>query len=263
MIEVILPVLDEAHAIPWVLARMPDGYSPIVVDNGSADGSADIARALGARVVHEPTRGFGSACYAGLLASSAPIVCFMDCDASLDPSDLPGVVAPVATGTADLMLGARRPDRGAWPVHARLANRYLAHTVSRRLRTSITDIGPMRAAPRQALIELRLTDRRSGWPLEMVLQAVRAGWTVHETPVRYRARAGRSKITGTLRGTLQAVHDMHAQLGVPPDACPHASAHRRPSARTDLHSRDELSTTKLVAVPTMLRREASSRSDMR
>ena len=212
MIDVILPVLDEADALPWVLARMPDGYTPIVVDNGSADGSAEIARALGARVVHEPRRGFGSACYTGLLASTAPIICFMDCDASLDPADLPAVVALLQAGTADLVVGARRPDRGAWPVHARIANRYLAHTVSRRLGTAITDIGPMRAAPRDALIDLQLTDRRSGWPLEMLLKAVLAGWTVRETPVRYRARAGRSKVTGTLRGTLRAVHDMGAQL---------------------------------------------------
>ena len=212
MIDVILPVLDEAAAIPWVLDRLPDGYSPIVVDNGSVDGSADVARALGARIIHEPARGFGAACYAGLVASTAPLVCFMDCDASLDPTDLPSVVAPLEAGTVDLMIGARRADRGAWPLHARLANQHLARMVSRRFDVSITDIGPMRAARREALVALRLTDRRSGWPLEMLLRALRAGWRVSETPVRYRARTGRSKVTGTVRGTLEAVRDMRAQL---------------------------------------------------
>ena len=212
MIDVILPVLDEADAIPWVLARMPDGYRPNIVDNGSTDGSPDIARELGVRVIHEPEKGFGSACYAGLLASTTPLVCFMDCDASLDPAELPTVVALVEAGTADLVLGARRPDRGAWPMHARLANRYLARTVSCRIGTSISDLGPMRAAGRQALIDLGLTDRRSGWPLEMVLRAARARWTVREVPVRYRARAGRSKVTGTVRGTLRTVSDMRRVL---------------------------------------------------
>ena len=212
MIDVILPVLDEAAAIPWVLARMPDGYSPIVVDNGSVDGSADIARMLGARVIEEPMRGFGAACHAGLLASTAPLVCFMDCDASLDPSDLPSMAAAVHAGSTDLMVGARRADRGAWPLHARVANRYLAHAISRRFGVAITDIGPMRVARREPLIELDLADRRSGWPLEMILRALRHGWRVHEMPIRYRARAGRSKVTGTIRGTLEAVRDMRAQL---------------------------------------------------
>jgi glycosyltransferase involved in cell wall biosynthesis len=212
MIDVILPVLNEADAIPWVLDRMLDGYNPIVVDNGSADGSADVARTHGAHVVRESTRGFGAACYAGLLASTAPIVCFMDCDASLDPCDLPRVVTPIENRTADLVLGARVPDRGAWPLHARLANRALARTVSARTGIAIADLGPMRAARRDALLTLALTDRRSGWPLEMVLRAAASNWTITEIPVRYRARSGRSKVTGTLRGTLHAVHDMRTHL---------------------------------------------------
>jgi dTDP-L-rhamnose 4-epimerase len=212
MIDVILPVLNEADAIPWVLDRMLEGFTPIVVDNGSTDGSADVARAHGAGVVHEAQRGFGAACYAGLLASTAPIVCFMDCDASLDPADLPSVVTPVQSGVIDLVLGARMPDPGAWPLHARVANRALARTVSRRTGIALTDLGPMRAARRSALIGLALTDRRSGWPLEMVLRAKATGWSIAEVPVRYRARTGRSKVTGTLRGTLQAVRDMRIQL---------------------------------------------------
>jgi glycosyltransferase involved in cell wall biosynthesis len=212
VIDVILPVLNEAAAIPWVLDRMLEGYNPIVVDNGSTDGSADIARAHNARVVHEAQRGFGAACYAGLLASTAPIVCFMDCDGSLDPADLPSVVAPVTSRVIDLVLGTRLPDAGAWPLHARVANRALARVVSRRTGFALTDLGPMRAAHRNALIGLALTDRRSGWPLEMVLRAHTAGWTIAEVPVRYRARTGRSKVTGTVRGTLQAVRDMRTHL---------------------------------------------------
>src|SRR3954463_5800248 len=123
MIDVVLPVLDEREALPWVLGRFPDGYRPIVVDNGSTDGSAAVARRLGARVVAEPQRGFGAACFAGLTAATADVVCFMDCDATLPPAQLVRVAAPVEQGSADLVLGARRPvSRGVWPWHARAAN---------------------------------------------------------------------------------------------------------------------------------------------
>src|SRR6476659_5648778 len=126
MPDVVLPVLDERRALPWVLERMPAGYVPIVVDNGSTDGSGELAASLGARVVHEPQPGFGAACWAGLQAAGAELVCFMDCDGSFDPRELPRVADPVAAGTADLVLGARRPTtRGAWPLHARAANRLL------------------------------------------------------------------------------------------------------------------------------------------
>ncbi|MBA2297212.1 MAG: glycosyltransferase family 2 protein, partial [Actinobacteria bacterium] len=117
--EVILPVLDEVDALPWVLGRFPAGYEPIVADNGSTDGSSELARRLGARVVVEPRPGFGAACFTGLAAARADVVCFMDCDGSLDPEELPTVAAPVLSGAADLVLGARKPERGAWPLHAR------------------------------------------------------------------------------------------------------------------------------------------------
>jgi glycosyltransferase involved in cell wall biosynthesis len=210
--DLVLPVLDEAAALPWVLGRVPDGYHPIVVDNGSIDGSAVIARELGAQVVVEPRRGFGAACHAGLLAATDPLVCFMDCDGSLDPRQLPRVVDPVAAGEADLAIGERRPERGAWPVHARLSNRLLARELRRRTGLAIRDLGPMRAARRGPLLELDIADRRSGWPLEMVLRAARAGWRVVDVPVGYRARSGRSKVTGTVRGTVTAVRDMAALL---------------------------------------------------
>ncbi|WP_166346909.1 glycosyltransferase family 2 protein [Phytoactinopolyspora limicola] len=213
MIDVILPVLNERAAIAWVLPRMPPGYRPIVVDNGSTDGSPHAAEALGAWVVSEPRRGFGAACYAGLSAASAPVVCFMDCDASLDPIDLPTVAHPVVHGAADLVLGARQPTDGALAVHSRVANRYLAWRVNRYVGARISDLGPMRAASRVPLLELGITDRRSGWPLEMVLRAGRAGWRVSEVPVPYRRRMGRSKVTGTVPGTVRAIIDMQAQLG--------------------------------------------------
>jgi glycosyltransferase involved in cell wall biosynthesis len=212
MPTVILPVLDEAQALPWVLSRMPPGYRPLVVDNGSSDGSAQIAAALGARVVHEPCRGFGAACFAGLLAARDDVVCFMDCDASLDPQDLPRVAGPVVTGDADLMLGARRLQRGSMPPHARLANRVLTLELRRRSGVALRDLGPMRAARRDALLDLQIADRRFGWPLEMVLLAATAGWRIGEVDVPYSARAGRSKVTGTLRGTARAVRDMAAVL---------------------------------------------------
>lgn len=212
MPEVIVPVLDEAGALPWVLRRMPSGFRPIVVDNGSTDGSGAIATRLGAQVVTEPVRGFGSACWAGLRAAEDDVVCFMDGDGSLDPLDLPGVTGPVVRGEVDLMLGARQAERGAWPIHARLANRFLMAEVRRRTTLCLSDLGPMRAAGRTALLALGMNDRRSGWPLEMVLRAHRVGWRVDEVPVPYRPRTGRSKVTGTVKGTLQAVGDMAALL---------------------------------------------------
>jgi glycosyltransferase involved in cell wall biosynthesis len=213
VIEVILPALDEAQAIPGVLAAMPPGFTALVVDNGSRDGSADVALACGARVVREPRRGFGAACFAGLLAARSDLVCFMDCDGSLDPGELVRVTGPVFAGVADLCLGARNADPGAWPWHARLANRALAFELRRRTGAGLTDLGPMRAARREPLLALGLRDRHSGWPLEMVLRAAAENWRITEIGVTYRARAtGRSKVSGSLRGTARAVRDMSGHL---------------------------------------------------
>jgi len=198
--------------LPWVLRRMPAAYFPIVVDNGSTDGSAHVAAELGASVVTEPVRGFGAACWAGLLAARAEVVCFMDADGSLDPVDLPKVAVPVELGEVDLMLGARRAVRGAWPLHARWANKVLMAEVRRRTSLTLRDLGPMRAARREGLLTLGLTDRRSGWPLEMVLCGYTAEWRISEVAIPYRPRTGRSKVTGTVRGTVQAVGDMAALL---------------------------------------------------
>jgi glycosyltransferase involved in cell wall biosynthesis len=212
IVDVILPVLDERDALPGVLERMPPGYRPIVADNGSTDGSGELAARLGARVVAEPRRGFGAACFAGLTAAEADVVCFMDCDGSLDPHDLLAVAAPVLAGEADLVLGARRAERGAFPLHARLANRALALELRRRTGRPLRDLGPMRAARREPLLQLAIADRRFGWPLEMVLRAAAAGWRIEERDVGYRARTGRSKVTGTVRGTARAIRDMRAVL---------------------------------------------------
>lgn len=217
--DVVLPCLDEAAALPWVLERIPAGWRAIVVDNGSTDDSAAIARSLGATVVHEPRRGFGAACHAGLLAADADVVCFCDCDASLDPGLLAGFVRSVAGGDADLVLGRRRPqERGAWPVHARLGNIALSRMVRRRTGAALHDLGPLRAARREPLLALGLTDRRSGYPLQMVVRAADAGWRIEERDVPYRPRTGKSKVTGTWRGTWHAVRDMRAVLRQPPPA---------------------------------------------
>ncbi len=209
MVDVVLPVLDEVDAIPRVLGSLPSGFDPIVVDNGSTDGSAERALGLGARVVHEPVRGFGAACNAGLRAATADTVCFMDCDGSFDGGDLPRVVALVEQGEADLVLGARAPHPSkAWPWHARIGNRLIARAIRHRTGVALRDLGPMRAARRQALRDLGIEDRRFGWPLEMVLRAADAGWRIREVEVRYSPRIGSSKVTGTVRGTARTVIDM-------------------------------------------------------
>ncbi|MFF5480175.1 glycosyltransferase family 2 protein [Streptomyces sp. NPDC012935] len=213
-VDVVLPCLDEAEALPWVLERIPPGWRALVVDNGSTDGSAAVARELGATVVHEERRGFGAACHAGLTAATADIVCFCDCDASLDPGDLMPFVRRVAADEADLVLGRRRPaSRGTWPLHARVGNLALTRLLHRRTGLRLHDLGPLRAARRDRLLTLALTDRRSGYPLQMVVRAADADWRIAEYDVPYLPRTGASKVTGTWRGTWQAVRDMSRVLG--------------------------------------------------
>jgi glycosyltransferase involved in cell wall biosynthesis len=213
-VDVVLPCLDEAASLPWLLSRLPAGYRAIVADNGSTDGSAEIAAAHGATVVPVPQRGFGAAAHAGLETATADVVCFCDADGSMDPAQLPRVVAPVLAGESDLVLGRRRPARGAWPVHARIANLALARMLRRRTGLRLHDLGPMRAARREALLALDLTDRRFGYPLEMVTAASDAGWRVGEVDVDYgvRTAGSRSKVTGTVLGTVRTVRDMRGVL---------------------------------------------------
>jgi glycosyltransferase involved in cell wall biosynthesis len=207
-IEVILPCLNEATALPWVLDRLPDGYQAIVVDNSSTDGSAEIARERGARTLGVEQRGYGSACNAGLLAARADLVVIMDCDGSLDPVDLPALVRPVDAGEADLIVGRRRPrGRGAYPWTLRLANAALARQLRHRAGLTILDCGPVRAARRTTLLGLDVQDRRSGYPVETLVKAAVAGLRVGQVDVGYLPRRGRSKVTGTPLGAVRAVRD--------------------------------------------------------
>lgn len=214
MIDVILPCLDEAAALPGVLSALPDGYRAIVVDNGSTDGSPEVAESRGATVVHEPRRGYGAAVHSGLERAEAELVCFIDADGSLDPAELPALVGPVTDHGADLVVGRRMPAaRGVWPWHARAGNAALA-ALLRRNGLPVRDIGPARAARRIDLLALGVADRGFGYPLELLLRAGRAGWNVREVAVTYRPRAAgtRSKVSGSVRGTLRAVRDMSAAL---------------------------------------------------
>ncbi|SFW63698.1 Glycosyl transferase family 2 [Amycolatopsis australiensis] len=207
-VDVVLPCLDEAGALPGVLAGLPPGYRAIVVDNGSADGSPEVAAALGAKVVHEPRRGYGAAVHTGLEAATADIVCFADADGSLDLGDLPRLVGAVEQG-ADLAVGRRVPTGpGVWPWHARAGNVVLALLLRGR-GLPVRDIAPLRAANRRALLGLGVADRAFGYPLELLIKAQRAGWRVREFDVRYGARAKgtKSKVSGSVRGTLRAVRD--------------------------------------------------------
>ena len=213
VIDVLLPCLDEADALPWVLSRMPPGHRAVVVDNGSVDGSADVARAYGAYVVSSTQPRVRRACHAGLLAATSDVVCVMDADASLDPAELPRLTDLVLAGDADLVLGRRTTSSlRAWPPSARVANLALARTIRRRTGLPLRDLGPVRAFRREPMLALALTDRRSGYPLQTVLAAHAAGWRVIEVPVSYLPRVGRSKVTGTLSGYVRAVRDMRAVL---------------------------------------------------
>ncbi|WIX81698.1 glycosyltransferase family 2 protein [Amycolatopsis carbonis] len=207
-VDVVLPCLDEAGALPGVLAALPAGFRAIVVDNGSSDGSPDVAAALGAKVVDEPRRGYGAAVHAGLEAATADIVCFADADGSLDLGDLPRLVAAVEGG-ADLAVGRRVPTHaGVWPWHARAGNAVLSLMLRSR-GLPVRDIAPLRAARRDALLRLGVTDRAFGYPLELLIRAQRAGWRVREFDVAYgeRAKGTKSKVSGSVRGTLRAVRD--------------------------------------------------------
>jgi glycosyltransferase involved in cell wall biosynthesis len=207
-VDVVLSCLNEAGALPDVLSRLPEGYRAIVVDNGSTDKSPEIAAVLGAKVIHEPRRGYGAAVHTGLEAATAEVVCFADADGSLDLAELPVLVN--ALDSADLAVGRRVPvSRGMWPWHARAGNLVLSWLLRRR-GLPVCDIAPLRAVHREALLGLNVTDRSFGYPLELLIKAQRAGWKVHESRVSYRERAKgtKSKVSGSVRGTLRAVRDM-------------------------------------------------------
>jgi len=219
-VAVLLPALDEERALPLVLSEIPRGSADLVlvVDNGSRDRTAEVARSGGARVVHEPRRGYGQACLAGLGAlldgepgagrlSAEDVIVFLDADHSDFPEDLPRVAGPVLSGEADLVVGSRMIDaasRAALLPQARFGNRLACVLMRILFGARHTDLGPFRAIRVDALEHLHMRDPDYGWTVEMQLKAAVAGLRVREVPVRYRARIGASKITGTLAGTLGA-----------------------------------------------------------
>ncbi len=212
-IDVVLPCLNEAEGLAWVLNHLPAWARPIVVDNGSTDTTAEVARAAGATLVTEDVRGYGAACSAGLAAATRDVVATIDADGTIHPDDLHNAIAPIINDEADLVVGRRRPvSHQAWPWRLRLANAILTRRLHRRTGARLHDLGPLRVGRRKALLDLGVEDRRSGYPLETVIRAAEAEWRIQGVDVRYLPRTGRSKVTGTVRGTLQAVTDMRAVL---------------------------------------------------
>ena len=204
-----IPALDEEEAIGLVLAEIPPVVSDvIVVNNGSRDRTAQVARAAGARVVDEPRRGYGQACLAGIAAEpEADVIAFLDADHSDYPAQLVDVLSPILAGEADLVIGSRnlgRRARGAQPLHAVLGTRLCVGLMNLLVGTRATDLGPFRAITADALRALRMRDRNFGWTVEMQVKAARRGLRVREVPVDYRPRLGRSKVSGTLSGTVRA-----------------------------------------------------------
>ena len=208
VVTVVLPCLDEADSLPAVLAAIPVGYRALVVDNNSSDDTAGVAGRHGARVIAEPRAGYGSAVHAGVVAATTPVVAVIDADGSMDPADLPRLVAALERG-ADLAVGRRRPVQGLhWPWVARVGTVVMSWRLRTRHGLPVHDIAPMRAARREALLSLGVVDRRSGYPLELLVRAAAAGWRVVELDVSYGPRtAGKSKVSGSLRGSITAILD--------------------------------------------------------
>lgn len=207
--SVVIPALDEEQALPRVLAEIPSlVFEVIVVDNGSTDGTAQVARNAGARVVSEPRRGYGAACLRGIKEAQDPdVFVFLDADHSDYPEDMRRLVAPIAAGEADMVIGSRSlgtRGKGAHPWHAVLGTRACVGLMNLLLGTRATDLGPFRAISAAALKRIGMEDRDFGWTVEMQLKAARHGLRVREVPVDYRPRIGESKVSGTLSGSLRA-----------------------------------------------------------
>jgi glycosyltransferase involved in cell wall biosynthesis len=208
--DVVIPCRDEAPALPPLLAKLPAGMRAIVVDNGSRDATADVARSLGATVVTEPRAGYGAAVHAGLEAATAEFVAVLDGDGSMDPADLVPLLEEVASGRADLAVGRRRPSRrGVWPWHARAGNAVVLWWLRRRIGLPLHDIAPMRVARRQAMLDLGVQDRRFGYPVELLQRAALAEWRFVERDIDYHPRAAgtKSKVSGSVMGTLRTARD--------------------------------------------------------
>ena len=208
--SVIIPTRNEASAISRVLADLPADLvtEVLVVDSNSTDGTPEIAAKMGARVVHEPQRGYGRACLKGLAIADAPdVVVFLDGDYSDRPAELPLLLAPIAEGRADITLGSRLGKQrivGALPWHAVFGNWLAASLIKLLYGVRISDLGPFRAARAEVLRELALEEATYGWAVEMILKGALKGFRIVEVPVSYYPRIGKSKISGTVRGTLGA-----------------------------------------------------------
>lgn len=208
--DLILPCRDEALALPALIGQVPSEFAVIVVDNGSKDGTAEVASALGVQVVHEPVPGYGAAVHAGLLAATHEYVAFMDGDGSFDPRELVALLDEVVAGRAELAVGRRRPvDRRVWPWHARLGNSLIVAWLRRRIGMTAHDIAPIRVCRRVDLLALGVEDRRFGYPVELLQRATLARWRLVERDVAYLPRAvgTRSKVSGSVSGTLRTARD--------------------------------------------------------
>jgi glycosyltransferase involved in cell wall biosynthesis len=205
----IIPALNEEVAIGTVVRAVPASLvdEVIVVDNGSTDRTAAEARGAGARVIVEPRRGYGAACFAGVRATpETAIVAFVDGDGSQDPREVERLLVPLFEDRADLVLGIRHPvGRAHHPLHAVLGTRAVAQVLRWRFGVTLRDLGPFRAIRREALLALELREMSYGWPVEMVARAAQTGLRIHEVAVTHRPRlGGKSKVAGTVTGSLRA-----------------------------------------------------------
>jgi len=209
-VSVVIPTHNEAQSIALVLADLPSDLATevIVVDSNSTDGTPEIAAKMGARVIQEPSRGYGRACLTGLAAANSPdVVVFLDGDYSDRPSELPILLAPIIEGAADITLGSRlhgRNSAGVLPWHQAFGNRLAANLIKLLYGLNISDLGPFRAGRAHVLRALALEETTYGWAVEMILKGTLAGFRVVEVPVSYYPRIGKSKISGTLKGTIGA-----------------------------------------------------------